>query len=130
MVVSAALWGHLWSGKHICFHCDNIAVVAVLSSRTAQSPLLMHLLRCFSFYSAYFRFHFSAVHIPGVENEAADALSRNNMPLFFSLVPNTPQFKIPQPLMDLLVVKRPDWGSQPWTQLFVSSLNMALPNQH
>ncbi len=130
VVVASALWGSYWSGKHVCFHSDNMAVVAVLSSRTSQDPLLMHLLRCFSFYSAYFRFHFSAMHIPGTENVAADAISRNNLSLFFSLVPNTPQIVIPPSLSELLLTKRPDWGSQPWTQLFVSSLNEVLPNQH
>ena len=79
VVVASAIWGKLWAGKHICFHADNMAVVAVLNSRTAKDPILMHSLRCFSFYSAYFRLHFSAVHIPGVMNTAANALSRNNL---------------------------------------------------
>lgn len=38
----------------------------------------MHLLRCFSFYAALFKFHYSAMHVPGILNTAADALSHNN----------------------------------------------------
>ena len=27
IVIAGALWGHWWRGRHICFHCDNRAVV-------------------------------------------------------------------------------------------------------
>ena len=91
--------------------------------------LLMHLLRCLTFYSAYFRFTMKATHIPGTLNTAADAISHNNIPLFLSLVRHTQQFAIPQPLVDLLVTRRPDWGSQAWTHLFVNSLSRDLPQQ-
>ena len=43
VVVAAALWGNTWQGKHIHFHSDNMAVVAILHSRTAKTPELMHL---------------------------------------------------------------------------------------
>ena len=122
VVAAAALWGKLWGGQHIRFHSDNSAVVAVLSSRTARSPLLMHLLRCFSFYSAYYGFHFSAEHVPGVMNTAADALSQNNLPLFHFLMPQAQQWTLPAPLVDLLINTRPDWGSLTWTRLFTNSL--------
>ena len=130
VVVVAALWGRLWQGQHICFHSDNMAVVSVLKARTAKTPLLMHLLRCFSFYCAYYRFHTSCVHVPGTLNLAADALSRDNLPLFLSLVPQVPQQVVPPSLMELLVTTRPDWGSPDWTQLFVRSLTEALPDRH
>ena len=130
VVTAAALWGHCWAGKHIRFHSDNMAVVAILSSRTAKTPLLMHLLRCFSFYCAHFRFHFSSKHVPGVKNTAADALSRNNMPLFLSLVPQVTRFNIPPSLFSLLISIRPNWGSPAWTQLLALSLTEVLPNLH
>ena len=115
VVVAAALWGPHWSGKHVRFHLDNMAVVSVLTSRTARDPLLLHLLRCFSFYSAHFCFHFSARHIVGVTNVVADALSRNNLPLFMSLISQTTQYIIPPSLHELLIATRPDWGSETWT---------------
>ena len=49
VVAAAALWGKRWASQHIRFHSDNRTVVAVLNTRTAKSPPLMHLLRCFSF---------------------------------------------------------------------------------
>ena len=64
VTMAAALWGPQWSGKHICFHSDNMAVVAVLQRRSAKSPPLMYLLRCVSLFSAFYGFHFSAKHVP------------------------------------------------------------------
>ena len=122
VVLAAAVWGERWTGKHVCFHSDNMAVVAVLNSRTAKDPSLMHLLRCFSFFCAFFGFNFSAEHIPGVMNTAADAISRDNLPLFSSLAPQPPSTSIPPTLRDLLIGTRPDWGSPAWTRLFMSSL--------
>ena len=130
VVAAAALWGHCWAGKHIRFHSDNMAVVAILSSRTAKTPLLMHLSQCFSFYCAHFRFHFSSKHVPGVKNTAADALSRNNMPLFLSLDPQVTRFNILPSLFSLLISIRPEWGSPAWTQLLALSLTEVLPNLH
>ena len=103
VVAAAAVWGPGWAGQHIQFHSDNLAVVTILNTRTARTPPLVHLLRCFSFYCAHFGIHYSAVHVPGANNTAADALSRNNLPLFSSLVAQTPQTTLPQALLKLLV---------------------------
>ena len=111
MVMAAAIWGKQWSGSHVCFHCDNMAVVAILGRRTAKTPSLTHLLWCLSFFSAIDSFHFSALHIPGVLNVAADALFRNRMTLFCSLVAQTQQFLISPALSALLLSTMPDWGS-------------------
>ena len=125
IVIAAALWGDKWRRSCVCFKCDNVAVVEILRSRTARDPLLMHLLRCVVFYAAVFGFQLIANHVPGVMNTAADAISRDNTDLFLSLVPQIPQVTIPKPVLDLLVTKRPNWGSQEWTSLFVSSLTRA-----
>lgn len=130
VVMAVAMWGRYWSGSHVCFNSDNMAVVAILSSRTAKAPLLVHLLRCFSFFCAHFGVHFSARHVPGALNTAADALSRGNLPLFSSLVPRTPQHAIPPALVELLITRRPDWGLPAWTHWFTRSLNEVLPSQH
>lgn len=130
VVIAAALWGKHWTSKHVCFHSDNMAVVAILASRTAKTQLLVHLLRCFSFYSAHFGFHYSAKHVPGVRNMAADALSRGKLHVFSSLVPQTPRCVIPPSLVELLITRRPDWGSPAWTHWFVRSLNEVSPSRH
>ena len=122
VVLASALWGPLWTRQRISFRSDNMAVVELLKSCTSHDPLLMHMLRCLVFYSAYYRFQITAEHIPGILNTAADAISRNNISLFQSLVPQTPPVALPQTMVDLIVNNRPDWGSNRWTHLFTSSL--------
>jgi hypothetical protein len=127
VVLAAALWGPQWARQHICFHSDNMAVVSVLKSRAAKSLPIAHLLRCLAFYSAFYGFHFSAEHVPGVLNIAADAISRNATSVFLPFTSQIPQFHISMSLHQLLVLVRPDWGSPTWTKLFVSSLTRVLP---
>ena len=125
VVIAAAIWGSKWYHKHIIFQSDNMAVVEVLRTCTSRDPILMHLLRCFAFFAAVHNFSYEAQHVPGTHNVAADAISRNNLVLFASLVPQVLQVPIPQPVRDLLVDVRPDWGSHTWTILFNSSWTRA-----
>ena len=111
---AAALWGRGWSGSHIAFHIDNMAAVAVLERHAPKDTTLAHLLRCLCFYAALFRFEFSASHIAGQQNMAADALSRDNLDLFSLLYPQVPHSPVPQVIHRLLLHSPPDWSSQAW----------------
>ena len=91
IVLAATVWGHNWAGHHILFLSDNMAVVAALNSRAARHPALSHLLKCLFFVQAFHNFEYSSSHLPGKDNTAADALSRNNTKLFLSLIPLAPQ---------------------------------------
>ena len=124
-IMAAAIWGHHWQPSCVCFRSDNMAEVNI---HTSKDQLVMHLRRCLLFYPAFFRFQFVAEHVPWVFNVAADAISRNNFSLFFSLslffsiFPQIPHLAIPQSVLDLLVTRRPNWGSREWTRLFACSL--------
>lgn len=83
IVVSCAIWGSDMAGCHIRCLCDNAAVVVMINKHTSKHPMAMHLLRCLFFIGAQSNITLSAEHIAGVSNEAADALSRNNLPAFF-----------------------------------------------
>ena len=67
--------------------------------------------------------------IPGVSNTATDAISRDNLSLFSSLIPQLEWIAVPQAVLDLLVIQRPNWGSQAWTRSFTSSLPTESPVQ-
>lgn len=62
IVIAAALWGGYWHRMHICFHSDNLAVVAILQKQSTKDPITHHLVRCFYFYSAFFQFQYSVGH--------------------------------------------------------------------
>ena len=129
VVVATAVWGHYWTGQHVCFHSDSMGVVSVLRSRTAETEFQMHLLHCFSLHCSIFKFSYSAVHIPGSQNTAADALLCNDLSTFLSLVPQTPQVVIPQATLNLFVCNKPTRGSQDWTTQFSLSLTEVCPLQ-
>ena len=76
------VWGHLWVKKHILFCSDNEAVVHILNTRTSRVAWLM---RSLLFSAAHHSFSFSSQHIPGVNNQLADALSRFNWQEFWNL---------------------------------------------
>ena len=126
IVMAAAMWGRFWEGQVVCCRCDNEAVVAVLTSRTSRDPDLMHLLRCLALFEAKLSFRVVASHIPGVENVIADLLSRGHSPPFTqvadSMVP-IEKCRPPQPLIDMLVNKRPDWTLQTWRRMFRNILS-------
>ena len=98
-----------------------------LSASFRAALLVTHLLRCLVFYAVVYHFDFQAEHLPGTHNSAADAISRNNLTLFFSLIPQIPQVLIPQAIRDLLVEFRPNWGSHEWTVSFKNSWTRVSP---
>ena len=124
IVFSCALWGARWKGKTVKCQCDNAAVVAIINSGKSKDDRAMHLMRCLTFYLAQFSVNIYAEHIPGITNIAADALSRDNLPLFRQQVRHATQSPtpIPQELILALVVHQPDWTSQKWRNWFDSTL--------
>ena len=89
VVLAAAIFGPQWTGKVIQFKIDNAAVVQVIETSYAQNAHLTHLLSLLVFYASFYDFWFTASHIPGITNNNADALSRNNMAVFFSQAPGS-----------------------------------------
>ena len=83
IVLAASLWGGAWRGR---FHSDNMAVVGAVNKLYSSREMLMHLLRCLTF-AAKYSFWFCAMHVPGVLNVHANALSRDRMQIFFSHSP-------------------------------------------
>ena len=122
VVLACAVWGQQWRGKTIRCRSDNAAVVAIINSGRSKGPLAMHLMRSLFFLTAGHSIALRAEHLPGRLNEAADALSRGNLPFFFQQVPAARQSpsRLPQELLDVLVVNQPDWTSTNWRSLFNS----------
>ena len=120
IVIAAAVWGRAWSGRSVQAWCDNSAAVAGVNWGDSAAPEVSHLLRCLAFIKAKWQFTLRASHIRGVNNELADALSRNNATSFFANYPQahpapTP---LPQELLDLLIIAKPDWTQPAWTSLW------------
>lgn len=124
IVIGTAVWGSAWQGKTVSCRCDNAAVVAIVNSGRSKVEVVMHLMRCLSFILARWEVSLVCSHIPGVQNGAADALSRNALSSFQRLVPGArvAPTVLPEKLLDCLVRGRPDWTSVDWMALFRSTL--------
>ena len=105
VVVASHVWGAQWHRCHVLFRSDNEAVVHILMSRTSKIPCIMQLLRLLLSAAAQHSFTFAAVHLPGIHNSIADALSRFHWQEFRRLVPEAILYPtpIPQQLWDLLM---------------------------
>ena len=116
--------GKQWRQQKIRVHCDNAAVVEVIRAGYAKDPHLMQLLRCIFFVTASFKIMLFPVHVPGVTNKVAHAISRNNIAAFRSGTASTPM-AIPPEVVDILIRQSPNWTSQAWSQWFSSCLQQA-----
>ncbi len=88
VITAAVIWGRHWANKRVRAHCNNQAVVSELNSRYSKEDNLMQLLRCLFFLEAHWQFLLTAVHLPGINNELADDLSRNRVAMFMARMPS------------------------------------------
>ena len=126
IVLATAIWGKAWQGHTIQIFSDNTAAVAAINNHTSTLQESAHLLCCLAFLTAHYQCELEARHIPGQHNVLADALSRNNVALFRMLHPQAhPSLTaLPEQLIRLLIIERPDWTSQRWTELWTASLSL------
>ena len=115
IVLACAIWGPLWAHSQVQVLCDNVVVISIVNARTSKCKDIMHLL---------YDVTIKAVHIPGVLNNAADAISRNHPQVLHQVLPSALPLPdpIPPSLWDLLVRDQPDWTSVNWRSLLASCL--------
>ena len=82
IVLAAHLWGTRFSNQTVEFHTDNMALVSILNKSSSKKPHIMTLVRALVLAMLKYNFTFYAIHVPGVENILADALSRQQMERF------------------------------------------------
>ncbi len=104
--------------------CDNTAVVSIIGKGSSRDREAMHLARCLA---AEFEVALVASHIRGVGNVLADALSRTELDKFRNRCPQAAAepTAIPEALLDLLLIKRPDWTCPSWTELWSATVRAA-----
>lgn len=76
VVLEVELWGASFRDLKVRFHGDNMGVVQVINRITASSPPVIRLLQHLVLRFLQLNVFIHAVHLPGVENVIADALSR------------------------------------------------------
>ena len=128
ILLSCIIWGPQLSKQSVLILCDNLSLVNAINKGASKDTLVMHLLRCLWFFTAYFDIILTADHIPGACNTTADELSRNNMENFFTMNPDASKVPIPLPTPTLEIISPdgPDWTSPDFCKLF----SLATSNAH
>lgn len=80
ILLACKLWGPSVSGGFLFVHSDSAASVSVLSSLSANNPLLSSLLRVAVLLQLAYKFRLVVRHIRGCNNGLADAASRECTP--------------------------------------------------
>lgn len=75
IVAAAVVWGKHWTTKRVLFMCDNQSSVRMVQIARSQCLAIMRLMRILTWTAAINNFHFSAKHLPGCTNLAANSLS-------------------------------------------------------
>ena len=70
------IWGPLWANNRVVVHCDNQAAICVVNAGYSRNKDMMHLMPCLFFIRTYWGIDLWAVHIPGEQKVAANAISR------------------------------------------------------
>ena len=135
VVLACVIWWPQWQHKQVLVLCDNAAVVQILNAKSSREKTIMHLLRCLHFFCALADIKLRAEHLPGVKNTIADAISRNNLQVLFSILPTACHAPSPIPpvLLQLLAEKHLTWLSPTWRDLLKSlwqTVWLPVPGDH
>ena len=87
ILLAVLTWRLEFRRKKIVFNVDNEALVTILNKKTSKSTRVMSLLRPLLICCMNNNIQFKAVHVAGVQNSAADALSRFQFSKFREGVP-------------------------------------------
>ena len=98
LVLAAATWAHLWRGKRITFRSDCLPVVQAITGKDSRQGRSMELIRSLHLIAALHNFDFRCLHISGVLNVSADALSRDDLATFRQVASNLNADEHPTPL--------------------------------
>jgi hypothetical protein len=88
VVTTVATFANILTGMRLMIFCDNQAIVQVLQAGSSKNPDIMKLVRLLFYICANYQLECSAVHLKGVVNQTADALSRLEIDRFFKLCPS------------------------------------------
>ena len=113
IVISCVVWAPHLTKHGVLFQCDNMSLVGAIQKGNSKESVVMYLMHSLWFFVAFYDIDLVINHIAGVNNCAADMLSRNNMSEFFMSFPQVSQLPtvLSLPLCQLLSPQGRDWTS-------------------
>ena len=53
IILCTAIWDSQLNRSHVCYHCDNLSIMAALSKGSGYDAVVMELLHCLCFFMTY-----------------------------------------------------------------------------
>ena len=75
VVVALCIWGEQLKNKKVIFNIDNQSVVHIINKKSSKSVRVMSLVRHLVLSTLQYNIMTKALHISGISNKIADALS-------------------------------------------------------
>jgi hypothetical protein len=100
MVVVVAIWANvgLFMNKSVMVYVDNTSAVSWINALKSNTPMAKPWIRLFVLLCLVFNIHARATHVPGVDNDVADGLSRDVQGVMRQLSQNGLRLVPPMPL--------------------------------
>ena len=98
IVAAVHVWGQHLTNRRVIFHTDNQSLMHILNSSTSKDKKIMTLIRHLTQHCMKHNILFKSVHIPGIDNDIADSLSRFKFQEFRRLAPSAKHHPTPIPL--------------------------------
>ena len=76
ILVAVKIWSSNWQHEHILVHCDNLAVVTILTTGKTKEQTLATIARNIWLQCATHDIQLTVTHVAGTKNTLADLLSR------------------------------------------------------
>jgi hypothetical protein len=95
VLVAIATFGARMSGTRLVLHCDNQVVVYSINGHTSRSPALMQMVRALYYICAHHQVDLRSQYITSLDNDVADALSRQDLRRFRALSPTAAEGPTP-----------------------------------
>ena len=97
IVLAAHIWGSCMANRCVLFFTDNAALVDIINKQTSKHKLVMVLLRDLVLSCLRYNILFRARHVPGLQNNQADYISRFQVESFKEIAPQADEFPTPVP---------------------------------
>ena len=77
--IAISMFAHKLRNSKVIFHTDNMAVVHILNKQTSNCPIVMKIVRPFVLVLLNNNLSLHVQHIPGLDNNLCDAISRQQV---------------------------------------------------
>ncbi|KAJ1177987.1 hypothetical protein NDU88_003237 [Pleurodeles waltl] len=82
LIVAVCMWGNELRHSRVLFRVDNLAMVQMVNRQSAREARVLQLMHVFVLQCLRNDIFFRARHVPGINNDIADALSRSQWERF------------------------------------------------